>query len=111
MLHWVPDLVLHLAHCPMRDMTGIPCPTCGGTHAAVALARGEVVSAFAVNPLVTALALGLYVWGVWAVAATLWPRLRRELLLGPREKKAARILAASSMILAWAWIIKKYGSF
>lgn len=107
-MRWAPDFVLHLAHCPLRDATGIPCPTCGGTHAAVALAHGDVAAALGINPLVAVLALAMSVWAVWALAATLQPHLRRELLLSPREKKAARILAASVMILSWGWTILTY---
>ena len=40
--------------CPFRALTGIPCPTCGTTHAAVALLRGDVGGALAANPLATA---------------------------------------------------------
>jgi hypothetical protein len=47
--------------CPLRTLTGIPCPFCGMTTATVALASGEVTGAAAANPLallVAALVLG-----------------------------------------------------
>lgn len=100
-----PDLVLRLAHCPMRDMTGVPCPTCGGTHVAVALAHGHWTDAFTANPLV---AVGLAVFGIWLLAgvlATVAPGLRRDLLLTSREKKTARILAVFLFLSAWIWEI------
>ena len=96
-----PDLVLHLAHCPLRDMTGVPCPTCGGTHTAVALAHGRWTDAFAANPLVAA---GLVVFGIWlltGVLATVAPQLRRDLVFTSREKKTARILAVLFILAAW----------
>jgi len=100
-----PDLILSLAHCPLRDMTGVPCPTCGGTHAAVALAHGGWTEALVANPLV---AVGLVVFGIWLLAgvlATIAPGLRRDLVLTSREKKTARILAVSLFLSAWIWEI------
>ena len=100
-----PDLILNLAHCPLRDMTGVPCPTCGGTHAAVALAHGRWTDALAANPLV---AVGLALFGIWLLAgvlATVAPGLRRDLVLTSREKKTARILAVSLFLSAWIWEI------
>ncbi len=97
-----PDLVLHLAHCPLRDLTGMPCPTCGGTHTAVALAHGRLADAFAANPLV---AVGLVVFGIWlliGVLTTMVPGLRRDLVLTSGEKRTARILAV--LIILGAWI-------
>ena len=96
-----PDLVLRLAHCPLRDMTGVPCPTCGGTHAAVALAQGRWTDAFTANPLVAA---SLAVFGIWLLAgvlATVAPGLRRDLVLTSREKKTARILTVFLILSTW----------
>lgn len=40
--------------CVFRAVTGVPCPTCGSTRAALALASGEVDLAFRYNPLISA---------------------------------------------------------
>lgn len=102
-LRWQPGLVARAAHCPLKDATGIPCPTCGGTHAAIALARLDIAAAWAANPLIVLAAAGFVVWSVWAIIATFAPRWRVGPVLGPGEKKAARILAALLIVLGWGW--------
>lgn len=37
--------------CPFKNMTGLPCPLCGGTRAAHALLHGELGRAIYLNPL------------------------------------------------------------
>jgi hypothetical protein len=48
--------------CPFRALTGVPCATCGGTRALLALARLDAGAALAWNPLV-ALAAAVFVLG------------------------------------------------
>lgn len=47
---------LHLPHrpatvCLLRAVTGLPCPFCGGTTAAVHVGRGDLVGALRASPL------------------------------------------------------------
>lgn len=101
------DQVLRLAHCPLRDLSGIPCPTCGGTHAAVALAHGRLAEAFTSSPLVAG---GLFLFSGWVAAGvfmTLVPAWRRELVLSEKEKRTARILAVLMVVSGWAWMIRQ----
>jgi hypothetical protein len=72
--------------CPMRSITGIPCPLCGMTRAVVAAAHGHVIESLRFNPggiLVVLLALAIIAgmrldrvrvspWLVVALAALLW---------------------------------------
>jgi hypothetical protein len=98
-----PARVRQAAHCTLRDATGIPCPTCGGTRTVVALAHGRWSEAFAVNPFL-ALAVVLFgLWLVWGLAATVRPSLRRDLALSVKERKASRIAAVAVLLAAWAW--------
>ncbi|MFA5787399.1 MAG: DUF2752 domain-containing protein [Actinomycetota bacterium] len=55
--------------CPLRAVTGIPCPLCGLTTSFVALSHGRFHQAFAANPLGPLLyagsLMGLIVWIAW----------------------------------------------
>ena len=105
LVRFKPDLVLRLAHCPLRDMTGIPCPTCGGTHAAVALANGRLTDAFAANPLVVFGLIGFGFWLLGGLIMTVIPGLRRDPAFTSREKRTARIMAVLMILAAWVWEI------
>jgi hypothetical protein len=97
-----PDVLAAASHCPWQDATGLACPTCGGTAAAIALADGRIRDALAANPLVPLLAVAVAAWAAWAAAAAFIPRLRMRLALGPGETKAARLLAALALLALWA---------
>src|SRR5215475_1136139 len=47
-LAWLP--MPHTV-CPLRMLTGLPCPFCGGTHAGIDLGRGHPVAALRASPL------------------------------------------------------------
>lgn len=100
-LRWRPDFVRAAAHCPLKDLTGIPCPTCGATSAAIALAAGDPRAAWSANPLLLVLVAGFLLWAGMSVAATLIPGLRFSLQPAPREKRAAGFLAALVLLAAW----------
>lgn len=69
--------------CPVLGLTGWYCPTCGGLRAVHDLAGGDVLGAWAMNPLVTIAvpltAAAFVIWtirawrGVRARAIPIWP--------------------------------------
>lgn len=68
-----PVLPLHPPFaCPMRAITGIPCPLCGMTRACVAAVHGHLGASLAFNPgglLVMLLALTALIRPQWLVRA------------------------------------------
>ncbi len=91
----------------LRDLTGLPCPTCGGTHAAVSLANGRLAEAFAASPLVAGGAILFALWLFAGVATTVVPAWRRSLELSPGEKRTARVLAVLIGVCGWIWVIRQ----
>ena len=78
--------------CPLRALTGIPCPLCGGTTAAISLARLDIREALLASPLAV-------IGGLVVVIAPLMFAVRRTRpLSGPvRTAIAATVLAAAQV--------------
>jgi hypothetical protein len=87
--------------CPLRRLTGIPCPTCGSTRAALSLLAGHVGAAWRCNPLV--FSAGLVAAAVVVVRVTLGRTLQVRLLRG--ERVAAWALGAALVLANWAYVI------
>jgi len=91
-----------LPGCLFRDLTGLPCPTCGTAHAALALARLDLPHAIAFNPLATVGALVFLLGGAAAAVASLAGRpLAEPRLSGPATRSAALLAVAAN----WAWLL------
>ncbi len=104
-IHQFHDALIHLARCPLRTATGVPCPTCGSTHAVVALLQGHVKTALRDNPLTTGVTTGFALAVMWAAGAMLIPAWRVRLVLSARERRMALSLAALTIIAAWFYEI------
>ena len=95
--------------CPLLKHTGIACPTCGGTRAGLALGRLDPVTAFAENPLISLLLIMLGVWFVYAVLATLLPRLRVTVRFSTGERHVLRMMALGIVMSSWVYEIIRHG--
>jgi len=73
-----------MPECPLRALTGVPCPFCGMTRGTLAILHGDLFRSLALNPgVVLAVLVVLYLlwrrpplrvatWLPWAVFAGLW---------------------------------------
>ncbi len=96
--------VLDLAiPCPLRTLAGVPCATCGMTHAFVHLAHGEVRAAAAASPFGALLAAG-----AWLFAALDAGRLALRLPLpapGPRLSRALASAGILALLANWVFLV------
>lgn len=90
--------------CPLRLITGVPCPLCGMTTGTTAFVKGDLRGAATANPLSL-----LFVPGVVLVLADRVGRLVRgagEVVVGPRARKA--LLRAAAIAAAASWIFQLF---
>ena len=90
--------------CAFKKWTGYPCPTCGGTRAVSALARGRLGEALAWNPLVFAGLLALAAWALLSLCVEVVGRREMEVELTRLEKWLARALALLLVLGGWAYL-------
>ena len=103
----VPFLPIVGPLCPLRRITGVPCPLCGGTTAGLALLRGDLGAAVAASPL--ALALGALIVAAWMV----WALARIGLISGETLQRAERLRPPPKPMLAvlgasWLFQLHRY---
>lgn len=94
---WAPGLLTLLPLCRFRAWTSLPCPSCGATSAALALAHGHPGDALRLNPLFTLLYLGMAAAGLHTLAALIGQRAL-TLVWNPREKS---LLLGGVLLLIW----------
>jgi hypothetical protein len=51
--------------CIFKNLTGLPCPSCGSTTAAIEILHGNVAHGLAFNPIGLLLSLGLIISPAW----------------------------------------------
>lgn len=83
--------------CAFKHLTGMPCPLCGGVRVCAALARGDVSSAWLLNPgLLPVLAVAALHGGLVLLEAVLGQRLGFSRALALAWK-----LAGGYWVLSW----------
>ncbi len=83
-------------YCPLYDHLGILCPGCGGTRAALALLRGDVIASLQCNPTTIGLFSVLVLWYFELAAA----KFGKKIKLFPRGIWFWGIVIV--LILIWA---------
>ena len=90
--------------CPVKSVSGMPCPTCGGSRATLALAGLDPLAALALNPAVTLAWLVLVIGGLGALVLAVADRPLPSL---PRRLPASVRLAAVALLAAnWLYLYR-----
>jgi hypothetical protein len=99
---FLPVLDVHF-ECTFRALTGLPCASCGMTHALVALARGDAAGAWFASPLGALLGAGAWLYALLDALRVFlglpWPRLSQPAWRG------MAIAAVGAAALNWGWMI------
>ena len=81
--------------CPLRALTGIPCPLCGSTRGVIAAIHGDIGHALALNPAsIAVLVMALLIvagWRIERVRIPVW-------------------IIASVLAVLWAYQLFKYAT-
>ncbi len=91
---------LDLVPCLFKQITGQPCPLCGGTRAALLIRSGDVLSAFQMNPLVT---LSLVGFGLWIVLRLVFAK---DVGTHPSNRMRLAMLAAA-LLINWTYLLNQ----
>ncbi|MGA9406545.1 MAG: DUF2752 domain-containing protein [Bacteroidota bacterium] len=98
--------------CLFKEITGLPCPSCGTTRSLLLLMGGHFHESLMMNPFGIVLALALVIIPLWIVIDTLgnsdsfYKRYTQmEHLLAHHKLLAA--FAAAIVMLNWFWNISK----
>ena len=94
--------------CPLRTLTGVPCPFCGMTTATVAITHGNWAAAAATNPLaylVAALVIGTA--PVLIARAVGQVPTGRPWSVGARRRTGG--VVACLIALSWLFQLHRYG--
>lgn len=89
--------------CMFKRITGMPCATCGSTRAVIALAQGDPLRAFMLNPLVMSL---LFAVPAWLVVR--WRRSRTSAEARPwsgSQRTVACIAFLALFAANWVYVI------
>lgn len=91
--------------CTFKAATGVPCPSCGLTRAAIALSHGRPVDAFLFNPLMTAVIGVCVVWLIckYILGITVTMQISRV------EFWVMMFLITAAIAANWVYVIKYVG--
>jgi hypothetical protein len=99
----VPAAWIHHHHdpgplCPLRRLTGLPCPVCGSTTLVMELGAGRPLAALAANPM-TMLALCALVLAPIGAGRWWWRLTGRHQIT----------LLSVALALSWVWQLHRFG--
>ncbi|VXB35836.1 conserved membrane hypothetical protein [Flavobacterium sp. 9AF] len=115
---WLFYNLKHIKHdsqevtvCFVKNITNIPCPSCGTTRAVVEISKGNLIDSLFINPFGILVAVIMIVSPFWILLDLIFKResfylFYNKIELFLRDKKTAIILIVL-VLLNWIWNINK----
>jgi len=92
--------------CPFLALTGLPCPTCGGTRAMAAMSHLRFADGFRLNPLVAAgWVCGVLFVPYAAVVCLAGRRRLRVTDVTDRQRRVIALVVLGLVLGNWAFVI------
>jgi hypothetical protein len=92
--------------CWFRHSLGVPCPTCGATRSALALAHGNIGLALHTNPLMCLVYLGVLFFDLYALIVVVWRMNRLRLERIPLQvQRVLRVIVVILVIGNWVYLL------
>jgi hypothetical protein len=96
-------LGLPLPRCTFRALFGVPCVTCGSTHAAIALFHGEFLAAWRFNPLATFFFFAIAIYDAYALIVLV--RRTSRLRFGVARRYLVPLIIGAAL-LNWVFLLR-----
>jgi len=97
--------------CPVKNISGYPCPSCGSTRAVILLIQGEFSEAMLSNPLGFIILLLMIILPIWMIFDVLTERMSLFHTYRKVEKWLRKRQIAIPLLLLvlanWIWNINK----
>jgi len=93
-----------LPSCPIHDLTGLPCPTCGSSRSIVYLAQGNILSSLMINPLAALCVIAAILYFLYSLVAFALGFSKINIQNTEREKNIIRICALSLILANWLYL-------
>ena len=95
--------------CPFRAITGIPCPFCGGTTAAVRIGHLDLLGALRANPVVVVGALVVMAIPVVTSVPRVAAIRAAQRSVSRRPTRSAWAIIAAALIFSEVWQLFRFG--
>jgi hypothetical protein len=106
-----PGQVSRMPGCLFRAWTGVPCPSCGATHAGMQLSHAHLFRALRINPFFSLLYIGMALSALNAISGLIFGK-NIAIARSERESRLLRNLLVLSVPLNWLYLVAvRFGLF